>query len=235
MTRSATLEAVRPRRATVRKRVAKVVIVDDHPAIRDGLIHRLSVYPEFTVCGEAADLPEALQVISATAPDVAVIDIGLKQGDGLDLVKRLKARDCQAKLLVWSLQSDTVYAERALRAGAVGYIRKDEATDAIVEAIRSVLDGNIYLNPRMMDLIVRRNIAGTDRDITPDSLTDLSDRELEVFRLTGQGLDTIQVAERLSVSPKTVETYKARIKDKLGLESGAEMLFRAVRWVIENG
>lgn len=212
-----------------------MVIVDDHPAIRDGLIHRLSGYPEFTVCGEAADLPEALQVIAATAPDVAVIDIGLKQGDGLDLVKRLKARDCAAKLLVWSLQSDTVYAERALRAGAVGYIRKDEATDAIVEAIRSVLDGNIYLNPRMMDLIVRRNIAGTDRDITPDSLTDLSDRELEVFRLTGQGLDTVQVAERLSVSPKTVETYKARIKDKLGLESGAEMLFRAVRWVIENG
>jgi DNA-binding NarL/FixJ family response regulator len=212
-----------------------VVIVDDHPAIRDGLIHRLSVYPEFTVCGEAADLPEALQVIAATAPDVAVIDIGLKQGDGLDLVKRLKARDCAAKLLVWSLQSDTVYAERALRAGAVGYIRKDEATDAIVEAIRSVLDGNIYLNPRVMDLIVRRNIAGADRDITPDSLTDLSDRELEVFRLTGQGLDTVQVAERLSVSPKTVETYKARIKDKLGLESGAEMLFRAVRWVIENG
>ena len=235
MTRSGTLEAVRPRRPSVRKRVAKVVIVDDHPAIRDGLIHRLSVYPEFNVCGEAADLPEALQVVSATAPDVVVIDIGLRQGDGLDLVKRLKARDCPAKLLVWSLQSDTVYAERALRAGAVGYIRKDEATDAIVEAIRSVLDGNIYLNPRMMDLIVRRNVAGTDRDITPDSLTDLSDRELEVFRLTGQGLDTVQVAERLSVSPKTVETYKARIKDKLGLESGAEMLFRAVRWVIENG
>src|SRR5215210_3960890 len=123
MTRSGTLEAVRPRRAAVRKRVAKVVIVDDHPAIRDGLIHRLSVYPEFNVCGEAADLPEALQVVSASAPDV-VVDIGLKQGDGLDLVKRLKARDCPAKLLVWSLQSDTVYAERALRAGAVGYIRK---------------------------------------------------------------------------------------------------------------
>ena len=235
MSRSGTLEAVRPRRASVRKRVAKVAIVDDHPAIRDGLIHRLSGYPEFTVCGEAADLPEALQVVAASAPDVVVIDIGLKQGDGLDLVKRLKTRNCPAKLLVWSLQSDTVYAERALRAGAVGYIRKDEATDAIVEAIRSVLDGNIYLNPRMMDLIVRRNIAGTDRDITPDSLTDLSDRELEVFRLTGQGLDTVQVAERLSVSPKTVETYKARIKEKLGLESGAEMLFRAVRWVIENG
>src|SRR5262245_58501776 len=128
-----TAEAVRPRRAGVRQRVAKVAIVDDHPAIRDGLTHRLSIHPEFTDCGQASDLPEALQVVAATSPDVVVIDIGLKQGDGLDLVKRLKNRDCPAKLLVWSLQSDTVYAERALRAGAVGYIRKDEATDAIVD------------------------------------------------------------------------------------------------------
>jgi len=215
--------------------VAKLVIVDDHPAIRDGLALYLANQPDFAVCGEAADLPDGLRLVAEAEPDAAVNDIGLRQGDGLDLIKRLKARGCETKILVWSWRCETQYAERALRAGASGYIGKDEATAVIVEAIRRVLAGSMYLSPRMTDLLLRKNLTGFSRDITPDSLDELSDRELEVFRLTGQGLDTAQVAARLRVSPKTVETYKSRIKEKLGLESASEMLFRAVRWVIENG
>jgi DNA-binding NarL/FixJ family response regulator len=187
------------------------------------------------VCGEAAELGEALREVLATEPDVVIVDLGLRRGDGLDLVKRLKDRGCPAKMLVWSWRSETLYAERALRAGAAGFIGKDEATSTIVEAIRRVLKGDVYLSPEMMSIVVRRNVAGLDKDATPDALSGLSNRELEVFQLTGQGLDTAQVAERLRVSPKTVETYKARIKEKLGLETGGEMLFRAMRWVIENG
>jgi len=216
-------------------RVKKVLIVDDHPATRDGLACRLAMEPDLEACGEASDLAEALHEVSATEPDVVVIDLGLRRGDGLDLVSRLKSRNCPAKMLVWSWRSETLYAERALRAGASGYISKDEATSTIVEAIRRVLAGDVYLSPHMMSVVVRRNVAGVERDITPDSLDDLSNRELEVFRLTGQGMDTAAVAEQLKVSPKTVETYKARIKEKLGLDSGGDLLFRAMRWVIENG
>lgn len=219
----------------IANRVKKVLIVDDHPATRDGLACRLAMEPDLEACGEASDLAEALHEVSATEPDVVVIDLGLRRGDGLDLVSRLKSRSCPAKMLVWSWRSETLYAERALRAGASGYISKDEATSTIVEAIRRVLAGDVYLSPHMMSVVVRRNVAGVERDITPDSLDDLSNRELEVFRLTGQGMDTAAVAEQIRVSPKTVETYKARIKEKLGLDSGGDLLFRAMRWVIENG
>jgi DNA-binding NarL/FixJ family response regulator len=218
-----------------RRGPARVLIVDDHPAAREGLSARLGQEQDFEVCGEAADLAEALRAVSATSPDVIVIDLGLRRGDGLDLVSRLKSRGCPAKMLVWSWRSESLYAERALRTGASGYIGKDEATSTILTALRRILEGDVYLSPGMMNVIVRRNVAGLDKDVTPDSLGELSNRELEVFQLTGQGLATLEVAERLRLSPKTVETYKARIKEKLGLDSGGEMLFRAMRWVIENG
>jgi DNA-binding NarL/FixJ family response regulator len=211
-----------------------VLLVDAHPASREGLAARLAVEQDFEVCGEAADMAAALTQVAATGPDVIVVDLVLRRGDGLELIKRLKDRECPAKILTWSRYCETVYAERALRAGAAGYIGKEEATAAVIAALRQVLAGGVYLNPRMMNLVVQRNVAGLDRDVTPDSLGDLSDRELDVFRLTGPALDTAQVAERLKVSPKTVETYKARIKEKLGLDSGGEMLYRAIRWVIED-
>ena len=226
--------AVRPRAETP-ARVAKVLIVDDHPATREGLACRLGVEPDFEVCGEAADMADALKLVAATDPDVVIVDLGLRRGDGLELVKRLKDRGCAAKMLVWSWRAENLYAERALRAGASGYISKDEATGTIIDAVRRILAGDVYLSPHMMSLVVRRNVAGLDKDVTADALSELSNRELEVFQLTGQGLDTVQVAERLKVSPKTVETYKARIKEKMGLDSGSELLFRAMRWVIENG
>lgn len=214
--------------------VSRVFIVDDHPATREGLACRLAVEPDFEVCGEAAELGEAIRDVLACNPDIVIVDLGLRRGDGLELVKRLKDRGNAPKMLVWSWRSETVYAERALRAGASGFISKSESTTTILEAIRKVLSGDVYLQPDVMSVIVRRNVAGLDKEANSDSLTDLSNRELEVFQLTGQGLDTVQVAERLRVSPKTVETYKARIKEKLGLSSGSEMLFRAMRWVIEN-
>ena len=215
-------------------RVTRVFIVDDHPATREGLACRLATQPEFELCGEASELGEAIREVVAAAPDLVIVDLGLRRGDGLELVKRLKDRGNPPKMLVWSWRSETVYAERALRAGASGFISKSESTTAIMEAIRKVLAGDVYLHPDMMSVIVRRNIAGLDKESSSDSLEELSNRELEVFQLTGQGLDTVHVAERLRVSPKTVETYKARVKEKLGLSSGGEMLFRAMRWVIEN-
>jgi DNA-binding NarL/FixJ family response regulator len=215
-------------------RVAKVFIVDDHPATRDGLAARLSSEPDLEVCGTAAELGEAIREVEAAAPDLVIMDLGLRRGDGLELIRRLKDRGNPPKMLVWSWRSETIYAERALRAGALGFISKSESTSAILDAIRKVLAGDVYLHPDSMSVIVRRNVAGLDKVASSDSLAELSNRELEVFQLTGQGLDTVQVAEKLRVSPKTVETYKARIKEKLGLNSGSEMLFRAMRWVLEN-
>ena len=214
--------------------VTRILIVDDHPATRDGLASRLALEGDLASCGEAADLPGAIQRAEELDPDAIIVDLGLKRGDGLDLVLRLKERGCRAKILVWSWRSEHMYAERALRAGASGYISKDEPTSVIIGALRTVLAGEVYLSPHMMNTIVRRNVAGLDRDTDTDTLNELSNRELEVFQLTGQGFDTVKIAQQLSVSPKTVETYKARIKEKLGLDSGSEMLFRAIRWVIEN-
>jgi DNA-binding NarL/FixJ family response regulator len=227
----ATLKEGKP---TTSKAAVRAFIVDDHPATREGLACRLAAEPDIEVCGEAAELGEAIREVVSTKPDILIVDIGLKRGDGLDLVKRLKDRGNPPKMLVWSWRNEAVYAERALRAGAAGFVSKSEQTTTILDAIRRVLAGEVYLHPDLMNLIVRRNVAGLNTDAQVDSLSELSNRELEVFQLTGQGLDTVAVAERLRVSPKTIETYKARIKEKLGLSSGGEMLFRAMRWVIEN-
>ena len=215
--------------------VARVLIVDDHPAVREGLSIRLSRQPDLEVCGEAADVPSALRLAAATDPDVIVVDISLRSGDGIELIKRLKARDSRAKMLVWSMYGESLYAERALQAGAAGYITKEEATDTIVGAIRRVLAGGIYLSPGMTESVVRRAVAAPGKGPLPDPVAALSDRELEVFRHLGGGLDTHQIAERMQVSPKTVETYRARVKEKLGLDTATAVLQRAVRWVLENG
>jgi DNA-binding NarL/FixJ family response regulator len=217
-----------------RRSISKILIVDKHPVTREGLVARVRGAADLEICGEAADIPEAYRLVEDTTPDLVLIDIGLSNGDALELVKRIKARNPAVKFLVWSVNGDSLYAERALRAGALGYVSKEESTDTILAAIRRVLTGGIYLSPLMMDILVRRNVAGLDKGASAESLDDLSDRELAVFRMTGQGLDTYEIAGRMRVSPKTVETYKARIKDKLGLGTGSEVLVRAVRWVVEN-
>jgi DNA-binding NarL/FixJ family response regulator len=217
------------------KKRARIVIVDDHPAVRDALASRIGRQPDLEVCGEAADMSEALRLVADTQPDLAVIDISLKTGCGIDLIKRIKARNDSVRMLVWSMHSESLYAERALRAGALGYINKDQATDKIVEAIRRVLEGKVYLSDTMAEKMLQRAVGAGRKEPTRSPLDVLADRELEVFRLIGQGVKTAEIAERLHLSVKTVETYRDRIRQKLDLSDGTELAHYATQWVLENG
>ena len=213
---------------------ARVLIVDDHPAVREALALRISRHADLLVCGETAELAEALQLVSDTKPDVAVIDIGLKTGNGLDLIKRLKARGETVRMLVWSMYQESLYAERVLQAGALGYITKDQATDQIVDAIRRVLEGKIYLSEAMTEKLLTRIHGSSSLKQSSRPEECLSDRELEVFQLIGNGLEIQEIAKRLNVSPKTIETYRFRMKEKLHISDSKELFRRAFNWVEEN-
>jgi DNA-binding NarL/FixJ family response regulator len=215
-----------------RKR-ARVLIVDDHPAVREALALRIGLQPGLEVCGEAADMSEALRLVDDTRPDVAVVDISLKTGNGIDLIKRIKDRNNSVRMLVWSMHGESLYAERALRAGAMGYINKDQATDKIVEGIRQVLDGKIYLSDAVAQKMLHRAVGG-GQEVACSPLDSLADRELEVFRLIGNGVKTKQIAERLHLSVKTIETYRDRIRQKLDLRDGTELAHYATQWMQEH-
>ena len=217
------------------KKRARVLIVDDHPAVREALAMRIGRQSDLEVCGEAADMSEALRLVADTQPDVAVVDISLKTGCGIDLIKRIKDRNDTVRMLVWSMHSESLYAERALRAGALGYINKDQATDKIVEAIRRVLEGKVYLSDAMVETMLHRTVGGEREEVTRSPLDALADRELEVFRLIGQGVKTAEIAERLHLSVKTIETYRDRIREKLDLSDGTELAHYATKWMLENG
>jgi DNA-binding NarL/FixJ family response regulator len=212
-----------------------VLIVDDHPAVREALAIRIGGQRDLEVCGEAADMSEALRLIAETQPDAAVVDISLKSGNGIDLIKRIQDRDSHVRLLVWSMHSESLYAERALRAGALGYITKDQATDRIVEAIRRVLAGKVWLSEAAADRLLQRAVGTVRDEVTRSPLEALADRELEVFRLIGQGVKTTEIAEQLHLSVKTVETYRDRIRKKLDLSDGTRLARYATQWVLENG
>lgn len=216
------------------KPAAKVLIVDDHPAVREALAIRIAQTPDLRICGEAADIAEALQLIESTQPDVAVIDITLKSGDGIDLIKRIKARGEKIRLLVWSMHSESLYAERALRAGALGYITKEQATDRIVETIRQVLAGKVFLSPAMSEQMLHRAVGEREQSVGRSPVNTLADRELQVFRLLGQAVNTLEIAKRLHLSVKTIETYRNRIRQKLELSNAAELVRHATKWVMEN-
>ena len=217
------------------KKRARIVIVDDHPAVREALVSRIGRQPDLEVCGEAADMSEALRLVADTQPDLAVIDISLKTGSGIDLIKRIKDRNDSVRMLVWSMHSESLYAERALRAGALGYINKDQATDKIIEAIRRVLEGNVFLSDAMAEKMLHRAVGGGRKEVTRSPLDVLADRELEVFRLIGQAVKTAEIAKRLHLSVKTVETYRDRIRRKLDLSDGTELAHYTTQWVLENG
>ncbi len=221
-------------RLKTKKRV-RVLIVDDHPAVREALALRIGRQPDLEVCGEAADTGEALRLVADTQPDVAVVDISLKRSNGIDLIKRIKDRNDHVRILVWSMHSESLYAERALRAGALGYVNKDQATDRIVEAIRQVLAGKVWLSEAMAERMLQRAVGTRRQEPTRSPLDALADRELEVFRLIGQGVKTAAIAERLHLSVKTVETYRDRIREKLDLEDGTKLAHYATQWVLENG
>jgi DNA-binding NarL/FixJ family response regulator len=215
-------------------RTVKILLVDDHPAVREGLAMRISQEPDLTVCSEACSIKTALEALNEQHPDVAVIDISLKDGNGVELIKRITARDDSIRVLVCSMHDEVLYAERAIRAGAIGYITKEHATSQIVEAIRQVAEGKLYVSAEVAEMLTKRSPGKSGKASRMSGVQLLSDRELEVFVFLGQALDTNQIAERMAVSPKTVETYRSRIKEKLGIQTVAELIRRAVEWEFEK-
>ena len=211
---------------------AKVLIVDDHPAVREGIASRISRQPDLIVCGEAANVADALRLVETTQPDVVVIDISLKEGNGIDLIKRIRARDSSIRMLVCSMHPDSLYAERALRAGALGYINKDNTTGRILDAIRSVRNGEIYLSEDATRRLVQRTIGHPGNPGL--SLESLSDRELEIFKLIGEGRSTSEMAGQLHLSIHTVDTYRRRIRLKLNIRNAAELIRTATEWVLRR-
>ena len=213
---------------TARKR-GRILLVDDHPLVRERLAEIINREADLIVTGEAEDRNQALEAILAKPPDLAIVDLTLKHSDGLDLIKDVHARWPRMRMLVVSMHDESLYAERAIRAGAMGYITKQEATRNILLAIRRVLSGNIYLSRKIADRILTRLAHSADPvATTPVEL--LADRELQVFELTGRGLSTHDIASQLSVAVKTVETYRARIKEKLKINDGSELLQFAIAW-----
>ena len=216
------------------KKRARILIVDDHPAVREALALRIGRQRDMEVCGEAGDLGDALRQLIDNQPDVAVVDITLKSGSGIDLVKRIKDRNSHVRILIWSMHNESLYAERALRAGAFGYVNKDQATDTIVDAIRQVLAGKVYLSEAMTERMLHRAVGGEEEEIVRSPLDVLADRELEVFRHIGEGIKTAEIAKRLHLSVKTVETYRDRIRQKLHLKGGTELVHYATQWVLQD-
>jgi len=212
--------------ATAKKRV---FLVDDHPLVREWLTNLIRQQPDLDVCGEAERGPEAMEAILRLKPDIAVIDISLKDSSGIELIKDLKQTQPATAALVLSMHEEAHYAERALRAGAKGYIVKRETSRKVVAAIRQVLAGGIYISEELATSLAAQFVTGK-RLAQQSPVEQLSDRELEVFPLLGQGRGTRQIAEVLKVSVKTVQAYCARIKDKLNLASATELLREAVRW-----
>ena len=207
----------------------KILLVDDHPLVREWLTNLINQRPDFQVCGETGNAPEALQLIESIKPDIAIVDISLANGSGIELVKNIKASQFDTAVLVLSMHDELLYAERALRAGAGGYIMKSEANQKIFQAIHNVLDGEIYVSEKVAALMAKKFLAGNFSKTT-SPVEQLSDRELEVFQLLGRGYNTRQIAEHLRVGFKTIQGYSARIKVKLNLTTATELLREAMRW-----
>jgi DNA-binding NarL/FixJ family response regulator len=212
----------------------RIVLVDDHPVVREGLAENIDRESDLTVCAQAEDHKGALKAIETTKPELVVVDLMLKGSSGMELIKDIHARWPQMLILVVSMHDETLYAERVLRAGAHGYITKQQATRDILLAIRRVLTGGIYLNERTASSVLSR-LASKSQAIN-DSIADLlAERELQVFELTGRGLSTREIGAQLHIDIKTVDTYRARIREKLNLKTSSELLQLAIRWNKEHG
>jgi DNA-binding NarL/FixJ family response regulator len=207
-----------------------VLIVDDHPIVRQGLAQLINQENDLLVCGQAEDAYQAIQAIRELHPNLVIVDISLKDTSGVELIKDLKVQYPDLPVLTLSMHDEAVYGERALRAGARGYIMKQEATEKVVTAIRRVLAGEVYVSDGMAAKMVSKLVGGASKK--PGSpIEGLSDRELEVFRMIGEGFNTREMAEKLHLSVKTIETYRAHIKDKLALQDASELLRSAIQWV----
>ena len=210
-------------------RKSRVFIVDDHPLVRDGLANLINAQRDLMVCGEAEDSTQALTKIRKTRPHVALIDISLKNESGLELVKDLRNQFPQVALIVLSMHDEALYAERSIRAGAQGYVMKREASKNVLASIRRVLEGGVYVSAKVASKMALG--ISSPREAAPRSPVErLSDRELEIFRLLGQGRTTAQIASDLNLSVKTIQAYCARAKEKFGVTSLTELLRAAIRW-----
>jgi len=212
-----------------KEKKTQVFIVDDHPVIRDGLAVIINHEQDMNVCGEAEDAHQALKAVTELKPDIVVADISLKNSDGLELTKNIKARYPRLPVIIFSVHDESIYAERALLAGAQAYLMKDAVSENIVKAIRAVLKGEIFVSDAISNKFLHR-IAGDKAGKTKTPMESLSDRELEIFRLIGEGYKASQIAKQLYLSVKTVETYRARIKEKLNLSSAGKLLQYSIKW-----
>ncbi len=213
--------------------ITKILIVDDHPMVREGLAMRIELQADLEVCGEASTQDEALSLVKQTEPDLILVDIFLASGNGLELVKQVKSRFPSIKMLVISAFQDSLYAERALRAGALGYLNKQQSSGKVIEAIRKVLQGERFVDPEIGRRLINQALGGAGSTNAP--VEQLTDRELEVFRLIGEGTTTGAIAGRLFLSVHTVDRHRENIKRKLGLGNANELTCAAAQWLVENG
>ena len=209
-------------------RPARILLVDDHPLLREGIARVLTREPDLDVVAEASDAEAGLAAARTEGPDLVVLDLALGETDGLDLIPRIRKAAGDAEVLVFSMYDERLYAERCLRAGASGYVMKEEGAETLLEATRSVLAGEIWVSQSVRDRVLRR-VAG--REESTDAVNQLTDRELEVFRKLGEGASTREVAESMHISIKTVETHRAKIMRKLDLDHAAQLVQRAISWV----
>jgi DNA-binding NarL/FixJ family response regulator len=216
-----------------RGRRRRLMIVDDHPIVRRGLAELLAREPDIEVCEGADNVADGVTQVEASRPDLVLVDMSLGDSHGIELIAEVSARWPDVKTLVWSMFDEKMFAERAVRAGAMGYVNKKEPIENVLCAIRQVLAGEMYLSPRMTQRLIRRACGAGTSDADP--VQTLSDREMQVFEMIGQAMTTKQIARKLDLSPKTVEAHREKIKTKLNLKNAAELSRRAMLWVLENG
>ena len=214
---------------------ARILVVDDHAVVRHGIAALLAGAPDLSICGEAGTFEEAEKAVFKLNPDVILLDITLKDRNGLELIKIARADNPDVKVLVLSMHDESTHAERALRAGANGYVMKERADDVIVEALRTVLRGEIFVSPEMAGRILRQFVEEPKGEKAEFGIEALTDREREVFAMIGQGLSTRKIADRLNLSDRTVEVHRMHIKRKLRCEDAAQVLREAVRYAEQGG
>ena len=210
----------------------QVMIVDDHPIVREGLKVYIATQPDLAICAETGSIRAAQQLVRKQQPDLIIVDLFLEDGNGLELIKRLRYQYAELKILVCSMSDEMLFAERAVNAGANGYINKQEVAEHVVTAVRQILAGKIYFSPNMVQHVISGFANGVP--ITHSPIDALSDRELEVFTLIGKGHATSKIAAQLHLSVKTIETHRDKIKRKLGLTSGNQLVRHAVQWDLEK-
>jgi DNA-binding NarL/FixJ family response regulator len=211
----------------------KIILVDDHPMLRRGVAEAINAQHDLQVVAEAGTMQEAFKLVNEHKPDVVIIDVSLDGNNGLELMKQLNFRDPELKMLAYSMHDEQIYAERALRAGAKGYLMKQEPPETLLGAIRTVIGGKIHLSPQISDRLLGK-LVGAGQTTPASPVESLSDRELEVLHLLGQGMTTSKIADKLCLSVKTVETYREHLKQKLHLGSGPELLRYAIEWSLSQ-